>query len=467
MNYQGAIEMKMKPVTLEKIAEVTGGAFFGPRFSRKDRITGVTTDSREVEPGNLFVCIKGARVDGHNFAEKAAASGAVCRLSERRLDDGCPYILVDDTLKALRDLAAYYRSLFQIPVIGIIGSVGKTTAKELTAAVLLREKCVLKTHANLNNEIGVPLTLLNLREEHEAAVVEMGISDFGEMRILAEMVRPDIVVMTSIGYCHLEKLGDLKGVLRAKSEVFEFTEPDSVAILNGDDVNLRGLDTGTNVVTYGLGENNDYRAENLESLGFKGISCDIVGPDMRIFALIPAFGSHIAYGALAAAAVGRTLGISPENILRGLADYHPVGGRANVSYTDLVTIIDDTYNANPNSMAAAVRSLSSLRAIGQAQGKRIAILGDMKELGADSAALHRSIGRLAAEVGIDLVVAIGDDAGNIADGCAEKGGNAVYLRRKEELYPYLKRLIQKGDVVLVKASHSMEFSEIVEKLKAL
>ena len=459
--------MKMKPLTLEKIAEVTGGTFFGPRSAKRDRISGVTTDSREVEAGDLFVCVRGSRVDGHSFAEKAAASGAVCRLSEERLSDGCPYILVDDTLRALRDLAEYYRSLFQIPVIGIIGSVGKTTAKELTAAVLGREKCVLKTHANLNNEIGVPLTLLNLREEHEAAVVEMGISDFGEMRVLAKMVRPDIVVMTSIGYCHLEKLGDLKGVLKAKSEVFEFTEADAVAVLNGDDENIKNLDTGTRVVTYGLGKDNDYRAEKLESLGFKGISCDIIGPDLNIFTLIPAFGSHIAYGALAAAAVGRILGVAPESILRGLADYHPVGGRANVSYTDLLAIIDDTYNANPNSMAAAVRSLSSIRSPGSVQGKRIAILGDMKELGIDSAYLHRKIGELAAEVGIDLVIAIGEEAGNIADGCALKGGKSVYLRTKDELYPYLRRLLKKGDVVLVKASHSMEFGEIVERLKAL
>ena len=354
-----------------------------------------------------------------------------------------------------------------VEVAGVTGSVGKTTTKEMIHCVLSSKYNTLKNEGNLNNEIGVPLTLLRLREEHEAAVVEMGISDFGEMRRLSKMARPDICVFTAIGYWHLEKLGDLKGVLKAKSEVFEYMPSDSVAILNGDDATLADFDPGVKTLRYGKREHNDFRAENVENLGFDGVSCDIVGDGLRIFTLIPAFGEHIVYGALAAAAVGRTLGISGESILRGLHNYHPVGGRANVIDTEFGTVVDDAYNANPNSMAAAVRSLSSLRGLKSTTGKRIAILGDMKELGSDSAILHRQIGELCAELGIDVTVAIGDDAGEIADGCAMKGGKAVYLKTKEELYPYLRRLISKGDVVLVKASHSMEFSEIVESLKRL
>lgn len=457
--------MKMKPVTLEKIAEVTGGEYRGPARRRRDRITAVTTDSRDIESGALFVCIEGARVDGHDFALQAAKDGAACRLAEKELDDGYPYVLVSSTLRALRDLAEYYRSLFSIPVIGIIGSVGKTTAKEMCAAVLAREYAVLKTPANLNNEIGVPLTLLSLREEHEAAVVEMGISDFGEMRRLAKMVRPDICVMTSIGYCHLENLGDLDGVLRAKSEVFEYMEEDGIAIVNGDDEKLRAFDPGIRKITYGMNAGNDYLAENVENLGFDGVACDITSGDFTIFTLIPAFGTHIVYGALAAAAVGRTLGVSGENILRGIADYHPVGSRANVIDTGVLTVIDDCYNANPNSMAAAIRSLASLRALGSVQGKRVAILGDMKELGADSRDLHRSMGALAANRNIDLALCVGDEAWAIYEGFIDIRPGAMWFRTKEELYPRLEELINRGDVVLVKASHSMGFSEIVEKLR--
>ena len=457
--------MKMKPLTLEKIAEVTGGEYRGPARRRRDKITAVTTDSRDIERGALFVCIEGARFDGHDFALQAAKDGAACRLAEKALDDGYPYVLVDSTLRALRVLAEYYRGLFTIPVVGIIGSVGKTTAKEMCADVLSRSMSVLKTPANLNNEIGVPLTLLSLREEHEAAVVEMGISDFGEMRRLAKMVRPDICVMTSIGYCHLENLGDLDGVLRAKSEVFEFMAEDGIAIVNGDDEKLRSFDPGIRKITYGMNEGNDYRAENVENLGFDGVACDIVSGDFTIFTLIPAFGTHIVYGALAAAAVGRTLGADGESILRGIADYHPVGSRANVIDTGILTVIDDCYNANPNSMAAAIRSLASLRALGSRQGKRVAILGDMLELGTDSRELHRSMGALAANRNIDLLLCVGDEAWAIYEGYIDIKPGAMWFRTKEELYPRLEELINRGDVVLVKASHSMGFSDIVDKLR--
>ncbi len=460
--------MSLKSLTVDKIAEVVGGKYIGPRGLRNDRIESVSIDSREAEPGGLFVCVKGARADGHSFALRAVEErGAKLCLAEEELT-AVPYIRVSSTRKALRDLAAYYRTLFHIPIVGIVGSVGKTTAKELVARVLSRRFLTLKTPENLNNELGVPLTVLSLREEHEAAVIEMGISDFGEMRRLAAIVRPDICVFTSVGYCHLEKLGDLQGVLKAKSEVFEFMESDSVCVLNGDDEMLRDLDTGTRRVLYGAGPWNDVRAENVENLGFDGVSCDICFDKERIFALIPAFGSHIVYGALAAAAVGRILGDSPEEILRGIADYRPVGGRANVTDTGFITLIDDCYNANPNSMAASIRSLSSIRALSGNHGKRIAILGDMKELGADSAHLHYLIGKLTAECGIDYLVCCGEEAKNIYDAYLAAGGKkARYYLRREDFAPDIPEVVEKGDVVLVKASRSMGFEELVGPLKAL
>lgn len=453
--------MKMKPVTLEDIAAATGGRYCGPDEHRADLISGVCTDNRKVESGSLFVCIKGARADGHSFAKSAVEAGAACCLAEEELDGSFPYVLVDSTLKALRDLAEWYRSLLTIPVIGVIGSVGKTTAKELTACVLGQRYNVLKTSANLNNEIGVPLTLLSIKEEHEVAVVEMGISDFGEMRRLAKMAKPDICIMTTIGYCHLENLGDLDGVLKAKGEVFEYMKKGSLAVLNGDDDKLKVFTPDTRIVRFGLGESCDVRAENVESLGFEGISCNILYKNERVKAVIPAFGTHIIYGVLAAAAVAVELGMDGESIAKGLTAYEPVGGRANVSDTGYITLINDCYNANPNSMSASITSLASITT----EGKRIAILGDMKELGAESSKLHREMGVLAANKGIELVICIGDEAKSIYEGCVQNGGNALYYTSKEELYEVLDGLIAKDDVVLVKASHSMGFEEIVERLR--
>ncbi len=450
----------MKPVTLQKIADVTGGKYIGDDKYRNSVITGVVTDNRKVRPGNLFVCIQGARVDGHDFAQSAVENGALCCLCTREMVGSFPYVLVDSAIDALKALAEWYRSLFTIPVIGVVGSVGKTTAKEFTACVLSQKYNVLKTEANLNNELGVPLTILSMGQEHEAAVIEMGISDFGEMRRLSKMVRPDICIMTTIGYCHLENLIDLDGVLRAKSEVFEYMTSDSLAVLNGDDPKLRNFTPGTRILRFGLGENCDIRAEQVKSMGFDGISARLILKNETVDITVPAFGTHIIYGVLGAAAVGSELGLDGESIKNGIMTYEPVGGRAKVTDTGLITVINDCYNANPNSMSASITSLASV----SPRGRRVAILGDMKELGGESSKLHREMGQLAAEKGIDLVICVGDEAENIYLGVNEKGGNAVYFKDKAELYGKLWDLIDEGDVVLVKASHSMGFEEIVDKL---
>lgn len=456
--------MRMKPLTLEKIAEITGGKYIGNDVLRQTAITGVVKDNREAYDGCLFICIKGERADGHNFANKAFKSGAACCLAERELPDGIgPYVLVSSTLQALKELGEYYRGLFNIPVIGVTGSVGKTTAKEMTAAVLSQKYNVLKTPENLNNEIGVPLTLLSLKEEHEAAVIEMGISDFGEMSRLAKMVQPDICLITSIGYCHLEQLGDLNGVLKAKSEVFRYMKPDSIAVVNGDDALLREFDPGVRKITFGLGMHNDYKAVDVETRGLSGVACDIVSGNDRFSVMIPAFGSHMLLGALPAAAIGRQLGLTAEEIRLGLLNYTPVGGRANIIETGFITLIDDCYNANPNSMTASIRSLCTLK------GRNVAILGDMAELGRDTDALHREIGVLCAKCGIDCLICCGARAEFIFKGLISTGieVEAWHFPLKDALFSVLPSLIRKGDNVLVKASHSMHFEEIAEELKKL
>jgi len=373
-----------------------------------------------------------------------------------------PYVLVGSVAEAIRAIGAYYRSCFSIPIIGITGSVGKTTAKELAAAVLGTKLHVLKTAGNLNNELGVPLTLLSLDDRHDAAVIEMGISDFGEMGRLAEMVRPDIFVITAIGYAHLKELGDLDGVLRAKTEAFPYMAAGGVAVLNGDDESLRGYEPGMRKITFGLGGHNDFRAENVRAEGMSAVLCDIASDAGRFSARIPAYGVHLAPLAAAAAAIGRILGVPDGDVSRGLSSYVPVGGRANVMDTGAIKLIDDCYNSNPSSLKAALSSLSSL------PGRRVAVLGDMLNLGPQSEQMHREIGAFAAKSGVDSLLCCGAEAAFFREGYLSAGGSmALHFPDKPSLASALQEHIRKGDAVLVKASRGMEFEELLPILKGI
>ena len=449
---------------MRKIAEVTGGECYGPNKEAEMPVMGAVRDNREVRSGNLFVCIRGERTDGHLFANNAFERGAACCLTERLIPDAAgPCVLVDSTLSALKTLGAYYRRLFDIPIIGISGSVGKTTTKEMVSAVLGEKLHVLKTSANLNNELGVPLTLMSLNEQHEAAVIEMGISEFGEMSRLAQMVRPDVFIITKIGYSHTDTLGDLEGVLRAKTEAFAFMNPEGIALFNGDDDLLWEYVPKMRKITYGLDSRNDIHAENVSVKGCASVSCEIILETIRLNATIPSYGSHLVMAALPAAFIGKMLGLSAEEILRGFTAYKPVDGRASVSLGKNITLIDDCYNANPHSVEAALKSLSTLG------GRRLAILGDMRGLGDMSEKLHREIGASAAQCGIDCLICCGDMAkfifegftSALTDSCMLDSGKASYFSSKEELITALPGIIMKGDALLVKASHAMHFEDIV------
>jgi UDP-N-acetylmuramoyl-tripeptide--D-alanyl-D-alanine ligase len=452
----------MKALTIGEAADAVGGRFVGDGKTLHSAVAGVVKDDREAFEGCLFVCVKGQRADGHDFYGAARSRGAVCALAERAPAGGGDHILVESTLAALRALAAHYRRKFNMPIIGVTGSVGKTTAKEMIAAVLGTRYNVHKTPMNLNNEIGVPLTLLSMREEHTAAVIEMGISDCGEMGRLAEMARPTHCVMTSIGRCHLDTLGDLDGVLRAKSEIFEYMPRGSIAVVNGDDSHLRDLRLGPGIrkLTYGTGAGLDFRAENVATRGTRGITCDIVTGAEHFAAEIPAFGAHFVSAALAAAAVGSLLGATGAETARGLLEYRPVSGRADVMYTGKLTVIDDCYNANPDSVAASLRALCSL------PGRRVAILGDMNELGPRSDALHRETGLLAAELGVDCLICCGERAEMIYKGFISSGreSEGYHFPFKDALLSRLPGLVKPGDCVLVKASHSHNFGVITAAL---
>ncbi|MDR0445710.1 MAG: UDP-N-acetylmuramoyl-tripeptide--D-alanyl-D-alanine ligase [Oscillospiraceae bacterium] len=462
--------MNMLPMTLGDAARAMSGRLIAGEKAAQREIVHVVSDSREAVPGALFFCFRGERVNGSDYIADAFARGAICAVTTEK--DAIPessdamgaYILVASVEAALAALAAYYRMGLRVPVIGVVGSVGKTTAKEMTAAVLSERYSVLKTHGNLNNEIGAPLTVLKIGSGHNAAVIEMGISDFGEMTRLASVVRPDICIITAIGRCHLEKLGSLNGVLRAKSEVFPLMPENGVAILNGDDALLRKHNTGRKTVTFGTVESCDWRAENITTAATRSIAFDIISPrGERARAEIPAYGTHLVYAALSAAAVGSRLGLSLREIIDGLAKYRPVDGRANVIEAGALTIIDDCYNANPNSMAAALCSLAALKT------RRTAILGDMRELGSASAAAHREIGELAGRLGIDCLICCGENAELIFKGFIGSGAEAeaYHFPFREALFEKLPELTKKGGAVLVKASHSEKFDEITARLREL
>ena len=451
----------MRGLSVSDAAAIVGGELHGSDNSDSE-ILGVAIDSRKVEAGFMFAALKGERVDGHDYMNKAFELGAACCIAERVPENVTgTVIVVPNVAAALKTLAEHYRKRFDIPVIGIAGSVGKTTAKEMVASVLSRKYNVLKTEKNLNNELGVPLTIFRIEPEHEVAVIEMGISGFGEMTALARIAQPTVAVFTVIGHAHLEFLHDLEGVFRAKTEMLAFMPEYGTVIYNGDDAMLRKLACPQRLVSYGLGEDCAVRAADIEQLPDGRIRCRISYNGRSIKAEIPAYGQHMVYAALEGAAVGIEYGLTDDEIIRGIAAYQPVGSRANVVRTARYTVIDDCYNANPDSTAAALRSMATLPA-----GRRVAILGNMGELGPDAAALHRETGVCAAKAGVSLVITCGDLAREIAAGAAEADPSVqtASFAALDELLASLPELVRPGDCVLVKASHSMAFERIVQAL---
>ena len=446
----------VKGMTLERAAAVCGGRLVGAAEPERE-LGQLVIDSRAVQPGDLFAAFKGEKADGHDYIAAAFARGAACCLAER-IPEGetRPLILTDDVQRSIERIAAAHRESLSIPVVGVTGSVGKTSAKEMIAAVLSQRLRVLKTEGNFNNQIGVPMTVSRIAPEHEAAVVEMGISGFGEMRALAGIARPTMAVYTVIGYAHLEFLRDLDGVLRAKTEMLELLPEDAPVIVNGDDEKLRGLKCRRRLIRFGLGEDCEVRAEKLRLLPDGGSACEIVSGERCIPVTIPAFGRHMVYAALAGAAVGLELGLTDGEIAAGVAAYRTVGRRAAVTDTGYLTLIDDCYNANPDSSRSGVDSLLQL------PGRHVCIFGDMLELGENSRELHRELGRYAAEKGAALVIGCGELT---EETCRAAGG--VHFADREALIAALPALLRKGDAVLVKASRGMRFEEISEAVKQL
>jgi len=452
-------------LTADELVAASGGTL----LARSDRlILGGAVDSREVEPGNLFVALPGERTDGHRFVGAAVGAGAAAVLVARApagidlATVDATIVRVEDTLLGLQAVASAWRMRFDPLVVGITGSIAKTSTKEAVATVLGAAMPTLKNEGNLNNEIGLPLTVLRLQSSHRAAVLEMGMYVGGEIRDLAAIGRPEIGVVTAVQPVHLSRIGSIEAIERAKGELVEALPPDGVAILNADDERVRRMASRTRarVMTYGFADDADVRAENVESRGADGMAFDVIAGDDRRPAVIPTLGRLAVHNALAAVAAGLAAGVPIDGIAAALARGWSAPHRAQLVRAGEVTIVDDSYNASPASVAAALELLAGL------PGRRVAVLGEMLELGSDHEDGHRRTGEAAAALTDDLVV-VGTGAAPIVVGARAAGmkdDRVTLVADRDEARDRLVGMLRPGDVVLVKASRGIALDVLVDQL---
>lgn len=461
-------------LSLAEIADVTKGSLLSgnPTFSPRS----ISTDTRTMAPGDVFLALKGERFDGHDFTAQALEKGAsgliVSRIGPKELElalsKGAGVVKVRDTLWALGELAKKWRELHPVCAIGITGSNGKTTTKEMVAQVLSIGRKVLKNEGNLNNLIGLPLTLLKLDQSHEVAVLELGTSEPGEIARLCEILRPQLGLITQIAPAHLEKLGSLEGIAREKGELFRSLSHDDVAIVNSDDPHVMALsrECKAQIVTYGFEGEATIKGERLRPFSQRGASFTLVLPGEKVRVRLKGQGMPILRCALAASAACWAMGAKAEEISKGLESFKPQWGRLNImELANGVTLIDDSYNANPSSMSSALEILCK-----GGRGRKVAILGEMKELGSMALAAHRELGREAARKGVDLLVAIGPWSGEVARGAMEAKSRGrpkeiVAFERLEDCWEALKGFMRRGDRILVKGSRGASMERVVEALK--
>jgi len=458
----------MLPFTLKELARATGGTLIG---DAAETVLAVTTDSRTAKAGELFVALRGERFDGHDFVGGAAGNGVrLFLLDERwqktgRLPEGASAVVVPDTLKGLGDLAAWHRSRFDLKVVAVTGSNGKTTTKEMLAGILTQTGPGLKTEGNLNNLIGLPLTILRLSGRERWAVLELGMSAFGEIDRLAEIAQPQIGIITNAFPAHLETLGSVAGVAKAKGELFLRLPAGGIAIYNVDDPLVSRCPTHLNVtrLTFGL-RGAEVSSASIVSLGKAGESFTLRLPDEELPVTLKAYGKHNVYNALAAAAAGFALGLNSEAIRQGLQEFTPYDKRFQLEQVGHVTLIDDSYNANPASMAAALATLKEVRE----DGRAAAVLGDMLELGEGREAAHRELGKLAASC-VERLYLLGELAPLVAEGAREGGlpAESVLVGRDHaELARELLRWLDRGDCVLFKGSRGMRMEHVAQAVRS-
>ena len=464
------VEGSEQMFTVQDVAKAVGGRIVGEQKELQP-ITSVVIDSRQVTPGALFVALKGQKQDGHDFLIDAFARGARAALVERVITGDAQsaekqpqtMIQVEDTLAALQGLARWWRETLKLKVIGVTGSVGKTTTKEVIASVLRGRFEVMKSEGNLNTETGVPLTLLKATPRQQVVVLEMGMYAPGEIRALARLAAPKAGVVTNVGPTHLERLGTIDRIADAKAELVEELPEDGLAVLNYDDERVRSMASKTKaqVVYYGLDPKAEIWADSVQSRGLQGIQFDLRRGEKWVHVRMPLLGLHSVHAALAAAAVAYHQGLTLEEIAEGL---HTVSSTLRLIVEAGIngsTIVDDSYNASPASTLAALNLLSEL------EGRKVAVLGDMRELGSFTDEGHRMVGRRAADVA-DLLVAVGDLGeiiGREALACGKGERNVFLAKSNEDAIEYLKANLCPGDCVLVKGSRGMRMEEIVEAIR--
>lgn len=436
-------------------------------------IKGVSIDSRKIKEGELFVAIKGDRFDGHDFVPEVMKKGAWGAIVDKSILEtqfgkigGFPNIIpVEDTLRALQEMSFLHRNKFTLPMVGITGSNGKTTTKEMVAGILKQKGPVLKNEGNLNNHIGVPLTLMQLEKDHRAAVVEMGMSALGEIDLLARLVQPDVGVITNIGPAHLEFLGSLDRVAEAKAELLGNIRANGVAVLNADDPYFKTLKNkwSGRVLSFGIEQRADVQASDIrQDKEFTDFTIEAEG--LKVNVRLRAVGRHNIYNALAAAAAAIAVGMPLDAVKYGLDDFTPVAMRSELKVVKGRTVLADYYNANPGSVRAALETLVTLRP----GARSVAVLGDMLELGPSSPEEHRAIGRIAARLGVDVLITVGPLAKHLLEGAREAG------MAKERLFAFaagshakaaarLEKESKNGDAVLIKGSRGMKMEKILEK----
>ena len=441
----------MIPFLIKQIERIAGGVFYGNPALLYRSVPHISIDSRTVGTDGLYVPIRGQVHDGHAFIESAFAHGALLTLAEQ--DTPYPHIRVPDARDALQSLARAYREQFSIPVVGVTGSVGKTTAKEMVYAVLSQQFCAYRTQGNLNNQTGVPQAIFGIEPEHEVAILEMGTNHFGEIERLSWMGEPTCCLFTNIGEAHIEFFGDRKGILKGKLEMLSHMRAGGAVIVNGDDDLLCTVKPATR---YGLDPAFDVYADSITEDGLFGVSMTVHAMGTSFPVTVHEPGMHMVYNALAAIAVGVTLGVTVENLQKGVAAYTPLAGRMNVERLPRFTLINDCYNANPTSVESSVRVLE------RAQGRRVFIFGDMFELGADAEKLHARIGAFCRAHGVDLLLCVGELSKH-----AVFGENAMWFPSVDALDLALPALIRDGDTVLVKASRGMQLERVAAALRTL
>lgn len=448
----------IEPLKLSEIISATGGTL----VSGKDDviITSVTTNSRKATVGSLFVPLAGENADGHNYISDAVSNGAAASLTMKDTLYDTNLIKVSDTRLMLSKIANLYRQKFNITLVALTGSVGKTTTKEFCANVCEQKKITVRTDKNYNNDIGMPFTLFKLNRSTEAAVVEMGMSDFGEIELLSKTALPDVAIITNIGTAHIEFLKSRDGILKAKTEILTGLKEDGIVILNGDDDKLITLKDKLKQKTIFIGIENqacDVSAKDISQTE-DGIRFTISGREF----LIPIFGIHNVYNALCAYVLGKILEMTDEEIQKGFSSYKSDGIRQTIIKKDSYTIINDCYNANPQSAKSSLDILRSIEA-----KRKIAVLGDMKELGEKSRELHMEVGKYAITSGADVIIALGDESYAIIDGAkgvSQKDTEFYHYDTTDEIVSHIKKTQKEGDLYLIKGSHSMHMEKISELL---